>query len=212
MLSTLRRDEDGVTLVELLVIIVLLGTVGSVVMASVISGTRAVRKADARVAALNDLQLGLDRIGRELRAADPMLADPGGDYSRKLGARIVRGGETVQHEYYLDTAAAGTDLKQDIDIVAADGTLTPVRHGVFITRIANDEQSPPVPVFTYYDRNGTEVTCADIDPADPEFATRCRSRHLTAAQVRIVLMKVLDEQDPIRLETVINIRNMRVSG
>jgi Prokaryotic N-terminal methylation motif len=65
--AALRRDEDGLTLVELLVA----STVGLVVvgaaLAMFLGGIRSEPKTAAKVAAIQDARVTLDRITRELR-------------------------------------------------------------------------------------------------------------------------------------------------
>lgn len=210
--DVLIQDQRGFSLVELLVVIVLLGAVGAVVTASIVSGTQSLTKGHARIDALNDLQKGLDRIGRELRAADPLVLDPGRDYANKLGAEVTRDGRQLRYTYYLVTTAAGTELQQDIEVLDSSGAVVSSETGLFITSIANPSMSPPVPMFRYYDGAGAEISCDDLDTTTGAGQSACRDRHLTAAQVRFTIARELPRQEPIVLQSVVNVRNTRFDG
>ena len=217
MLNVLRpRDERGFTLVELLVVLVLIGVVGGVVTSSVISGLLATDRADARISALSDLQRGIERVGRELRAADPLvfevdLADPDPPkFSEEVLAEVYRDGERIRFRYYLVDVGDGVgELREDVTRYAADGSVAESRDGLFIADVANLQTGTPL--FTYYTSDATtggleKITCTD--PAD----AACRDEHVTATQVQLQLEKLLPEQEPIRLETVVNIRNTRFTS
>lgn len=202
---TQRRDHHssnaGFTVVELLVVMVLLGVVGTITLTAVISSLQASSSAEDRMRALNDLQSGVERVGRELRAAQSMAPHLGEDPSYGMSATITRDGDGWRYDYYLDTDDNGDiGLFEDIFRFDADGNLIEQRQGIFITDIANlalDE-----PVFEYYHRDGD----GNLEPVDcDEQPTRCA----TAKQVRLTLWKNIPDQDPMSVETVVNVRNMR---
>lgn len=64
------HDEAGVTLVELMVVVVLMLAVGGIVTTGVLSAHGVTRHADARVEALTTIHQAVARVGREIRAAD----------------------------------------------------------------------------------------------------------------------------------------------
>ena len=64
--------EDGFTLVELLVVVMLLSVIGGLVGTSLVTGMRVTSATQSRYDAIHDLQKGVDRLARELRAADPI--------------------------------------------------------------------------------------------------------------------------------------------
>ena len=208
-----HRGEQGFSLVELLVVLVLTGVVGGVVANGVIQGMQASQRADARIQALSELQRGIERVGRELRAADPLvfevdLSDPDQpDFSEEVRAEVHRDGERLRFRYYLvDTGGGVGELREDVTRYAPDGTVVESRDGLFIADVANLQTG--VPLFTYATNDPitgelVEITCTD--PGD----AGCRDQHVTATQVELRLQKLLPDQEPVMLETVVNIRNTR---
>jgi prepilin-type N-terminal cleavage/methylation domain-containing protein len=84
MTKQLRRrmgEDSGVTLVEMLVTMILLGVVGSLVTAAVVQAGRSLTHVDDENKGLQDAKVILDRMGRDVREArgvtcDGALADP----------------------------------------------------------------------------------------------------------------------------------------
>ena len=65
-------DERGISMVEVLVVMVLIGIVGSVTTTSLVRGMQASASTQSRFDALAELQKSVDRVTRELRAAAPV--------------------------------------------------------------------------------------------------------------------------------------------
>jgi len=64
------REEGGYSLVEMLVVLLLLGVVGTVVTKGIVTTLRSTRTGTQRAVALSQLQTAADRLSRELRAAE----------------------------------------------------------------------------------------------------------------------------------------------
>jgi prepilin-type N-terminal cleavage/methylation domain-containing protein len=187
VLTALRRvphHEAGFTLVELLVVVTLLAVVGSIVTAGVVQALSTARRGQARVYALTDLEVGAHRIGRDLRAADPILvAQPD-----TLSLTVYRNGGRYRYDY-----------------VVAGGTMTETRtfYSTPTTSTVASTTSKPLiaaldtsagPTFTYTRTDG-QPWVAGTDALDD------------IGQVEVVLARALPEQDPIRVETGIFLRN-----
>jgi prepilin-type N-terminal cleavage/methylation domain-containing protein len=93
MLTTLRRgarrSDAGLTLVELLVAMILLGVVGSLVTAAVVNASHALIHTEDENKGLQDAKVILDRMGRDVRQArgvvcDGAAADPQCTYHLQL--------------------------------------------------------------------------------------------------------------------------------
>jgi prepilin-type N-terminal cleavage/methylation domain-containing protein len=209
MLSQRCRDESGVTLVELLVVVIILGVIGGVATSGIITGLHATRKGEARVAALNDLQKGIERVGRELRAAEELRFEAGSNPAEVVIAQIVRGGERVRYRYYLSELPDGSvELREDIRRETLSGAPIGTTDGLFIADIANVETGQSL--FTYFRTD--PVTGAMHEIACDPVLSSCLQEHATATQVRLTLDRLLPEQDPIRVETVLNIRSARLGA
>ena len=95
------HDESGFSLVELLVAMVLMGIVGVMLLGAVIQGNRSTARAQERSEAITDLQLVMERLSRELRAADPITLGQGA----AVEMDIVRDGQTRHLRYALTGGA-----------------------------------------------------------------------------------------------------------
>lgn len=200
--SLRSNREDGFTVVELLVVMVLVGVVGSILLSAVISSLQASSSSEDRMRALNDLQTGVERVGRELRAATSLSPHLSQDPEYGMTSIVFRDGDRWQYDYYLAEDDDGAMALFE-DITRFDGDSNDViesRDGIFITDIANIELEAPV--FQYYNR-ATDGSLEVVDCG--EELIRCA----TAKQVQLTLWKDMPGQDPMAVETVVNVRNMR---
>ena len=70
-------DEEGLTLVELLVTLAVSSVVVAFVSATVVNALRAQDRQQAQLAALSEAKIAFERLSRELRVADPLrVAEP----------------------------------------------------------------------------------------------------------------------------------------
>jgi type II secretory pathway pseudopilin PulG len=178
-----RHDDDGIGLVELLVVMLLLTVVGAMVLSTVIGGLQTTRKADARVTALTDLQKAVERIGRETRVADPLLVASASDFQ----GQIYRNGARLRYRYWL----SGTDLMERRDQFSA-GTWSVGPAQVFVRDVVESN------VFTYLDATGADIT--------GQVATGAASVN-DVARVSVRLRRGLREQSPIEVQTLVMLRN-----
>lgn len=76
----LRRlaGDRGVTLVEVLVVVVLLSVVGTLVTKAVVDSHKVVRVTDDQTQGLSDVRLAAERLGRDIRDARAVLCNPSG--------------------------------------------------------------------------------------------------------------------------------------
>lgn len=137
-------DEQGFTLVELLVVVVLLGVVGSVALAGIVTAFRTSTNAQERVATLTELETATQRMSREIRMADPVLTSPA-PAANALAVAVYRGSGRMTFTY----AAAGGVLTETRRTFATPTAATPI--STVTTELATD---------------------LDLDPSDPTFAYR----------------------------------------
>lgn len=208
MRTTLPRSDRGWTLVEILVVASLMSVIGVIVASAVIQTSHANRVGLETAQASAELQTGVERVTRELRAADPLLVSDDGDYGEHLGAVVYRDrGDTTERREYVyrlehDPDSDQVDLVEDLrvfeDLDAPDDA-TPDREytGLFIERIANHTVDGAPPVFRYYDADGDEIV--DGDPND----------YVTAQRIEVTLVKDMDHRDPIAASSSVTIRSTR---
>ena len=158
------RHETGVTLIETLVVMLLLGVVGSLVTDAVISSSRNLTHVDDENTGLQDAKVILERMGRDLRdsrgivcdggLADPaivtstdplcrahlqMWVDSNSDYARQesevITWRLKSGPDGVHYDVYR---IVGTGLSGNVPISRREAS-------TLIVNIAFDYDTSAVP-------------------------------------------------------------------
>ena len=76
-----QRSDHGVTLIELLVTVMLLGVVGSIVTTAVIAFHRGVRTVDDESSGLADVRTGAERLSRDVRDARGVTVSTDANYT-----------------------------------------------------------------------------------------------------------------------------------
>lgn len=200
-----RDDEGGLTLIELLVVILILGIVSSIVLSATVAGLKATRRSQDRVVALNELTTSLERVAREVRAAYeidltglPNIASA----NSYIGANVERAGKVFKNTFFLSTTSGVTQLRVRIDQVVG-AVVTPGLQAALITSTANNNTD--LKLVTWYDAAGLELTCL---PADT--VTLCAERLGAAHYIELKLVRELAEQNPVIVQTVVNIRSTRI--
>ena len=206
------KSEQGFTLVELLVVVLLLGIVGGFTTTALVTALNNSRATSERAIALHDIERSLQIVARELRVADPIYLTADGDYAGTIGAEIVRDRKVQIHSFTIEDIDGLEYLVQniveyDIDDVGAgipaDATPITLPQRRLVTDLDNDLDSGLESVFTYHDEDGSEIDCSSLTVA------ACEDRYADAAQIGIRLIRNIDGQEPIRGETRVNVRNTR---
>lgn len=182
----MSRDARGFTVVELLVVMLLLGIVGGVVGSAIVSGLNSSRATTARTVALHELEIALQRMTRDLRAADPLVLSDSGDFDTQLGARIDRDGTRSVVSYEIQV----NDGVQQLVRVDTGQTL--------VSLVDNGGE----PVFRYLDSEGIEIQCT----------TDCSSKYLGTARVELRLVREIPGSEPARAITSVGVRAIRYGG
>lgn len=198
------RDEDGISLVELIVVTLILGIVSGVIVSATISSLQASRRAQDRVIALNELTISLERVSREIRAAyelDPTVLTDIGDANSVIAANVQRDGEVFRHRFYLDETVTPTVLRSDLYRDDA-GTDVLIHTAELVIDTANTEVGEKL--VRYYAADGLELECAP-----PDTLVECTDRLSGAQFVELRLVRALPEQSPLIVQTLVNIRSSR---
>lgn len=198
-----HEAEVGFSLVELLVVIVILGIVGTVTLTGLVRGLQTGAMADERIEAFTDLQRAAERTTRDLRRAlwtdvsSSTATIPDGcvaldlDHD-ELSVVVIDGTDRFLHTY---TLAAGT---LTMTRSAWDGASfqSPVVQPV-IMGLTNG--SPADPIFRYLDADGVDLV---VEGGGVQDADRAR--------VRKFVLRFETEGEtsgPVSVETVVGARN-----
>jgi type II secretory pathway pseudopilin PulG len=133
ILSRLRRDERGYTLIEQLVVCGLLAIILAAILGLSEVATKLAPQDRERVHAIHEAQTSLDRMNRELREAHAITIQP-----FKATASVVKAGATVTVTY--DCSAAPVNGLRECTRQEGTGAKT-----TEIARLANADARP---VFT----------------------------------------------------------------
>ncbi|CAN5342810.1 hypothetical protein BH23ACT9_BH23ACT9_19450 [soil metagenome] len=152
------RSDAGFTLVELLVVIVLTGVIGATMVTSVVRSLDVTNRATSRVEALTDMQRALQRMSRNIRAAEPVspsrsalaTATPT-SLSFNVYDPVTRREITYTH--------TGDALTQSVRTFATHTATTP--GAAVVTPVIGDLDQGAVPVFNYFTATGAPWTAGD---------------------------------------------------
>jgi prepilin-type N-terminal cleavage/methylation domain-containing protein len=137
------RDEQGFSLVELLVVIILFGVISALVSASIIRALQSQQESTSRGTALSELKTAVARIGREVRGATDVLTAQDG----KLSFTEDDGTKLRTMTYQLVTTAGTTKLT----LIESDASYAGASLGTKPTRTVIDNlvNTSSVAVFSY---------------------------------------------------------------
>ena len=148
-MSTLRQrlglaqEQDGLSLVEVLVTIFLTSIILTIAGSGIVSALQSQARQVETIDALNDSKMAFERMMRDLRGADPLFAATGSSVTLE----IERGAESHRMTYTLaGNVLTVTDENFDT--------------GTTSSRALLDNVSIPAgaTLFTYYSRYGAVVT------------------------------------------------------
>jgi len=206
-------SEDGTTLVELLVVILMLSVIGSFVGVSLVTGMRVSQSTQRRYDGLAEMQMAVDRMARELRAADPVVFRQPVPATSPQVYTAVSGPNTAVVEIYRDAtftqkirftytycpASRAIHVRREQapaaqwqPINCADTANLPP---VLISAVDN-ATAPTIPVFNY-------LTQSDVarDPAQGP---------TDVFRLRVTLRRTIPGQAaPIQVTTSVRVRNAR---
>lgn len=194
VIARLRRDDDGFTLIELLVIIIIFGIVSGIIATTMIYSMRSTRLHQNRVYAAEDVQVQIERMGRDLRVADPIRAAS----ATSMTVDLYRGAGCVREQW----SVVGTTLQvtqktyaawASCSVYPATAAATSTSTRTALSRLANGA----TPVFTYADSTGAALS----SPTPSKVAT-----------VTITLVEsVVGRPGTVQFSTAVGVRNEALS-
>ena len=196
-MSALRRRmqaDEGLTVVELLVVTLLLGIVGSVVTTGVIQGMHTSREAQERIRALTELEAGTHRATRELRAANPLWP---GVTSGSVTATVYRDG--TRYAYTYEASADGSEFVEHRVEFEDEDSATAVSDTTTVIADGLDQDS--VATFRFYGRDGQLM---DVEGEDFHVGR--------VAKVAVTLGAELSTGELLEVETAVAVRNAADGG
>ena len=147
------RGEDGTGLVELLTAIGISAVVLAFVTGTVVDALRAQRRQTAQVEALNDANVGFERVTRDLRGAHPLVA-------------------VAPDQISLDIVRPGDDALRRVTYERVDNKLVVTDGGGGPTRALARNLAPSPPLFVFHLADGTTASGATtVNPRSVQAVT-----------------------------------------
>ncbi len=157
-----RAEEDGFTIVEVMVATSILLLVLALVLGSLDSLTRNENRSQALVSNEQNVRFELDQLAREIRAANPLVpllnATSAATYSNQIEMVLGPTGGTQQVVRWTYDTAALLMVRQVMS--GTSSTATVLSQSFFLTRVRNVETGTPV--FTYYGQHNEDLVAQTL--------------------------------------------------
>ena len=152
-----RRDEDGFTIIEVMMATMILLLVLGMFFNTLVSLTASESRAQKLVSNEQNVRFELDQLSREIRAANPLVpllnAATAADYSNQIEIVLGPTGGTqtvVRWTYNTTTKQLARQLMSN-----TSATATVLSQSFFLVRVRNADTGTPV--FTYYGHHNEDL-------------------------------------------------------
>ena len=202
---SVRRDESGMSLLELAMVVVIMSVFGMAVAQGLQSFTSTTTATQRKTFALGDVRNATEAIARDLRAANPIealpAATPVSTYDNRVSftvycATVGDNGCTAKNARQVVYELSGNTLTQTVGLRTRELLLPDPG----MTSLAADQRPGAVlntaaqPVFTYYTKSGTVLSTSG-GTASTTFRNCTKT-----VKIHLVVMA-----EPRRADTAINL-------
>jgi len=185
-----RHDESGFTVVEVMITTAISLCVMATMLGMLTSQTNAAQRVQNTAASQEDVRLAYVELVRDLRAAEPVLADPAPTAQSVALDQQPSGAPARRVRWVLETSGSGTALdRYELD---RNGVQAPQLSYRLAGAVAGAQ------VFTFLSQRGVMLT-------DPNDISTCATRVHVLVQAR-----TNGTGAPLRWETDIDLRNTRL--
>lgn len=206
-----RSEEDGFTLIELTVSVLLLSLVSFMLLNFLDSTTKLTNRATLHSRAEQDARLAMRTITQDLRSANPITGAPcAGGYKDCISFEVQRpsqSGRTCEKTAFTYRVVSGVLTRtRTVTNWASTSCAAPTTSTYPLVRsVVNSSVSPAVNLFTYYDRNG-----GVLNPATQAATIPLKPSAGGAAAVKVDLVIRYQPRAPeLRLSASVSLRNNR---
>jgi len=156
-ISRRHEDEDGFTIIEVMIASSIMVVVLTMFFATLVSLTRSEDRSQRLVSNEQNVRFELDQLAREIRAANPIVpllnAATAADYSNQIEVVLgPTGGAQKVVRWTYDSASEKMSRELMTD---TSSTATVISRSFFLFRVRNVETATPV--FTYYGQHNQNL-------------------------------------------------------
>jgi type II secretory pathway pseudopilin PulG len=149
------RDEAGVTMVEMAVVVALLGLVLAMAMQGLVACQRAAAAADTRQQNLEEARSVMAVLTKDLRTATEFSAATATDVTFTALLNVGSTAPPNQVRLYVDT----NGVLREVVVPPDDPTASPITYtGAGTTRVVGRGLTATSSLLAYYDSSGTATT------------------------------------------------------
>lgn len=173
-----RHDDQGMTVVELVVASALLLMVTTLIFSFMISVQNTDRRAQAVVNNEQDARFVLTEISRDIRASNPGLGTFAtvNQYRNQVQMTLGEGATLKRVRWVYETSSSSSRYKELRREVLDNTTGAVVSSSTRLRRVQNIVRSPVVDLFKYYSQSGVDLVAAGNTPADAANVGNCSIR------------------------------------
>jgi len=209
------RADDGFTLTEVLITTLLMGIVTIILLTTMTSLTTLAARTEARSTTLSSTRTALERVSRDLRAANPVDPLPTGVATEKYdnsitfkvycasGPGCTSNLRAVTYAYDATTAQLTATTGGTTTVLQGPEGTSTLQIGLRRGAVLNTASQP---VFRYYGRNGAQIATSPSPLAGqpPSYFRDCTKQ----VEIHLIVRSEANKPDQTTdLSTTVTLRN-----